>query len=269
MEGSTKVDDLVRKAIVVATKLKLDEFRTWCEKELHGYGKEDVPAYRRVSGLLKAMNPFHGWIPVVVGDAEMMDLLSSRDVGQSVAELEHLLSGKDEGGRTLQIPLPHNILMKVFGDTREFQLGMVPTLLVSSTEIHGILDSVRNAILEWSLKLEAEGVLGEGMTFSRDEVQKASTITYNIQGFSGILGNVTNSQVQVGNYNSIRAALKRHGIPQDERNEIEEILDGLPEAKGPQRAGLARRGTEWLMRNGSAIGSLSDTIRGWVEPYLK
>src|SRR5688500_16815305 len=107
---------------------------------------------------------------------------------------------------------------------------MVPTLLVSSSELHGIVAAVRDTILQWSLRLERDGILGEGMTFSREEVQKAANTTYNIQNFSGVLGNVTGSTIQVGNYNAIHADLKRLGVSQSARNELEDILDELGKA---------------------------------------
>jgi len=269
MDGATKVDGLVRKALVVATKLKLNDFREWCERELHGYASAGVPDYRRVKGQLKARNPYHGWVPVVIEDSGLMDALSSREVGQSVAELEHLASRDGGNGGTLQIPLPHHVLLQVFGRTTEFRLGLVPTLLISRTEVHGILDAVRNRILEWSLKLETEGVLGEGMTFSTEEVKRASNVTYNIQEFSGVLGDVSHSQVQIGDYNSIRSELRRLGVPAAERNELEEILDDLPRADEKKKLSLAKRGLDWLMRNGATLGALSDSIRGWFEPHTK
>ncbi len=48
-----------------------------------------------------------------------------------------------------------------------------------------------------------------------------------IRNFTGILGNVDSSQVQIGDYNSVHAELKRRGLSQAERNELETILDAL------------------------------------------
>lgn len=72
----------------------------------------------------------------------------------------------------------------------------------------------------------------------------------------------------IGDYDSIHSALKESGVPQAERNELEQILDELPTAAPEERPSLLSRGVEWLKRNGPAIGALSDQIRSWLE-YFK
>ncbi len=264
MDRNRSVADVVRMALVVATKLNLADFKNWCEKELRGFEKEAAPAYRKVHGQLKAWNPYRGWIPVVVQERETMEQLSEREIGQPIAELEQLNS-RGEDKTQMQVPLPHHILESVFGDTQEFQLGLVPTLLVDRSQVVGILDAIRNAVLTWSLDLEKQGVLGEGMTFSRAEVERAASVTYHIGTFAGVLGNVSGGNVQVGDYNSVHAALKELALPQKERNELEEIMDAMPHANAEKKASLARRGSDWLMRNAAAIGTLSEQIRKWFE----
>lgn len=265
MNHQSRVSHILRHAVVVATKLRIEDFRKWAEMELHGYGSADsIPTYRCVQGELKAHNPYNGWIPVFFEDPEIMEKLTNRQISQAIGQLESLYYSPDKGG-TLHVPLPHKWLLKLFGNSPEFHRGMVPTLLVGRVVIFGIIEAVRNVVLKWSLDLEHQGVLGEGMTFSQEEVKKASGVTYNIGSFTGVLGDVSSSQIQVGDYNSIHAKLKGLGISQEDRNELEKILDELKVASGERRKSLVKRGLEWLMRNGAALGALSDTIRGWLE----
>lgn len=72
------------------------------------------------------------------------------------------------------------------------------------------------------------------------------------------------SNLQIGDYNSIHSDLKRLGVPQEERNDLEKILDGLKTASGPERESLIKRGSQWVMRNADKIGILSETIRKWI-----
>ena len=266
MDPDHKVSDLLRKALVVASKLQIRDFKKWCEHELAGYEKVKTPSYRNVQGQLKAWNSYRGWIPVMtLANPELMETLSQREIGSSVGELEqlHQKSQSDEG--TLQVPLPPELLIKVFGKEEAFRLGLVPILLVDRTQIYGILEAVRNAVLKWSLELEQKGILGDSMTFSQDEFIKASHITYNIQNFTGILGDVTSSAVQVGDYNNISGELERLGITEEERNELKDILETLPSASPTQKSSLRKRGLDWVTRHASTIGTLSETIRGWFE----
>lgn len=264
MAPDEKVADIVRKASVVAAKLHMTEFKEWCENELKGYEAKPIPDYRLIRGELKALNPYRGWIPVMISDSEIMDKLSYREIGQSIGELQYLYETRTEDS-TLQVPLPHQWIQKLFSRSSEYRMGMIPTLIMGHAQLYGILEAVRNKILEWSLELEAKGIMGDGLTFTKDEVKKASHVTYNIGTFSGVLGNVTSSQVQIGDYNAIHSDLKSLGIPQNERNELEEILDEMPKASNIEKQTLAKKGLAWVMRNAPALGALSDTIRGWFE----
>jgi hypothetical protein len=52
----------------------------------------------------------------------------------------------------------------------------------------------------WSLKLEADGITGEGMSFSPKEKERAQAVTYNIKNY--IQGNIQDSQIQIEAENS-------------------------------------------------------------------
>ncbi|UII62454.1 hypothetical protein RMA73_11950 [Xanthomonas translucens pv. translucens] len=263
MDQSQSVSDVLRKALVVSTKLKLIDFQQWCDLEVNGYGGAEVPPYRIVNGTVKAHNPYNGWIPVIMSDSESQQLISQRAVGQPVGELEHLVSSKEKGH--LQMTFPSEALYKIFGRSESFQLGMIPILIIGRSQVVSILEAVRNKILNWSLTLEQNGVLGEDLTFTKEEVQKASGATYNIGQFHGVLGNVLHSEVQVGDYNGIHSKLKDAGIPQKERNELEQILDDMPKAQGPRRTSLMAQGAAWVVRNGEKLGALSGAIKEWFE----
>ncbi len=264
MSKDTRLSDMLRKALVVATKLKVEEFKVWVESEMKGYGEgENIPSYRTVSGSLKAWNPYNGWIPVIVEDSRLAEHTSKRNIGQPVSQLESLYYGKDEK-KVLQVPLPHDELIEYFSHSEVFRLGMIPTLIVDKAQLAGILDAVRNEILNWSLELERQGILGDGMSFTTEEVDKAKSVI-NIGSFRGILGDVSSSNVQIGDYSTIHDALKDKGVSQKERNELENILDEIKTADPVQKKGLIKKGFEWLERNASTIGTLSNLIRGWFD----
>ena len=218
-----------------------------------------------MSGSLKAWNPYNGWIPVILQDKAIHEKVSHRAIAQPVSALESLCHEKDQGG-VLQVPLPHDWLMKLFSETEEFRLGMVPTLIVDRSQVIGILDAVRNQVLDWSLELEKQGILGDGMSFSTEEVSKAKSVI-NIGSFKGIFGDVSSSNVQFGDYSSIHHLLKEKGVSQNDRNELENILDELKTADSIRKKSLVKKGFEWLTRNAATIGTLSNTIREWFEAF--
>jgi hypothetical protein len=69
-------------------------------------------------------------------------------------------------------------------------------------------------------------------TFPNEEKNKAASATYHIQKFTGVLGAVNASVLQIGDCNSIHAELKNLGIPQEERVKLETILDSVKDAMG-------------------------------------
>ncbi len=262
LSPTTKVTDLLRKALVVASKLNVPEFKQWVEDELQGYkGKGlDTPKYRHLKGEIKAAHPNYGFIPYNFEDPEMAETLSVRPTHQPIGELQHLLEKLGPKG-VLTMPFSPKVVKQL--DSGNLELGIVPTVLIDSSRIHGILDAVRNIVLQWSLKLEAEGIIGEGLTFSKEEKKKAASVTYNIQHFTGIAGTVHAGNLQIGDYGSIHQELKTRGISQQHRNELECILDQLETAKGHDRESLLKQGSDWVLAHSKELGELAKVLTSW------
>src|SRR3546814_608401 len=66
-DSSQDLGDVLRKALTVATKLRLEEFRKWTSCELNGYADPKLlPEYRIVKGDLRVHNPIHGLMPFLI-----------------------------------------------------------------------------------------------------------------------------------------------------------------------------------------------------------
>ena len=185
------ITDLLRKAYVVARKLKIHEFEHWLSNELEGYKEQsEIPEYRVVTGQVKAWNPYHGWQSVFFEDPKIAEAVSKRDNNQRIAEIENLLNTVSEKGSNLQMPFApdqQNIICKSIG----YQTQV--TLMTSESGLVRIIDAVRNIVLNWAIKLEEDGILGEGMAFSADEKSQVEKHSYNVNNF---YGEVTGSQIQ-------------------------------------------------------------------------
>ncbi len=169
IDSKIRVSDLLRKALVVASKLDLKEFEGWIQKELHGYGDEKPPEYRIVNAELKVFDPLRGYIPVMSSDPAFSDTFSKRPLGLPIGELEDLIAERsdDRGVYFNFTPDLSSTLMKIL------HTDFIPSSIMERSAIFGILEKVRNTVLEWSLKLEKEGILGENLSFSNEEKQKA------------------------------------------------------------------------------------------------
>lgn len=85
LDESVSIESLLRKAYLVARKLKLSDFEEWINNEQNGY-KREVPDYRMIHGEYRAWNPYRGWIPVIL-TPEMGKILSSIPMNQSISLL--------------------------------------------------------------------------------------------------------------------------------------------------------------------------------------
>lgn len=204
--SSPKCDivSVLRRAHVIASKLKLEEFDSWISCELNGYSKEAiVPDYRTVKGVIKFFNPYHGWLPVIIPDNRIEKHFNESTLSDSISELINLCERSNQwiimqyNGETQQY------LNKHCDSPSEFQYA----LHISVSSVLAIIEKVKNAVLEWTLKLEGEGILGENMKFSRDEKSKAQSIPQTINNYYGstnvINAPADNMQVVAGNNNEI------------------------------------------------------------------
>jgi hypothetical protein len=181
LDSSVSVLDLLRKALVVATKLNIDEFKEWIELELKGYSDEKtIPDYRNVIGSLKWKNysfvyPNVDWVDVVTNDTDFLSIVSRRRIEKPISEIHDLILDKSTEdyvnfGFDNKVQDMLNQILKL--DTKEY------VLRITVLKIKQILHSVRTIILRWSLKLGEDGILGDGMTFNNEEKSIASHKNY-------------------------------------------------------------------------------------------
>lgn len=178
LDENTSLEVLLRKAYLVAKKLKLTDLEEWINQEQNGYN-DNVPDYRYLGGEMKAWNPYHGWIPMILS-AEMADIVSKRPLGNSIASIVDLYESSE-----------NSIVISVNGKVTEVLnslSGSFPTkygFIVSKSELYRVMSTVRNKILEWAILLEENGIRGEGMTFTEEEKTKANA--------TPIINNYTNN----------------------------------------------------------------------------
>jgi hypothetical protein len=193
LDHNIPVTALLQKCLVVAVKLNLDEFAEWARLELDGYGENDVPDYRILHGATQVFNPYRGYQPLDFGDLEQKERFSKMYFNTPIGELEHDLKNAEKSGSdNFHVTFSPSV-EKALMDAIDY--GLRPSLNINVSQFRGIMDAVRKAILEWSLKLETDGITGEGMSFSPEEKERAQGDTYNIKNY--IHGDISDSQIQI------------------------------------------------------------------------
>ena len=194
LDNSVNISDLLKKAFVVAKKLKIKEFEKWINDEMNGYiDIDNVPKYRYVFGKLKAFDPYRGWIPSYIKDNEFERKVRSKKMTSSINKLEYLINDDES-----------NIVMTFNGEVNSifvemFEFETEYALFIDKGQVKNILEAVRMIILNWALELEADGVLGEKMIFTKEEKEIATYKNYTVNNF---YGNFEKSQIQQNTDNS-------------------------------------------------------------------
>lgn len=191
LEDNISIESLMRKAYLVARKLNLTEFEEWINQVQNGY-KGQVPEYRYIVGEIKAWNPYHGWMPMVLS-ADIADMISKMPIPTSISELQDVYNSSDS-----------TIGLSVNGKLTEWfneHMDYMPTkyqFFSSKSELYRIMSTVRNKILDWALLLDENGIVGEGMTFT-DVEKKTAQNTQVINNYTNnFFAEVSDIDVQQG-----------------------------------------------------------------------
>ena len=194
--GKVSVAELLRKAFIVASKLKIDDMRKWIDCELQGYARPPVPNYRVVSVEVLSRSVF-GCQEFRIRDPELAKVFSHAAVRNPIAEIENAANKEHE----MVIEFSREITERL---TSGMMLAGKPFLRIPGNHLTGMVDNVRTVVLKWALRLEENGIRGEGMSFSDDEKRKASeTPGIHIAQFNGILGNANADTIQIGEHGAI------------------------------------------------------------------
>ncbi|UIX80793.1 hypothetical protein [Xylella fastidiosa] len=179
IDRTVSLAHLLRLALVVASRLELPELVAWINRELNGYSSDDVPDCRRVSLQWMVEDPDNGWVPFFP-PPKIAKQGSQDPIKQSVHVLIQMT--QEPPGTSfsyfhpeLECRLPE-VMRRSFGE----DVRLVRVL--SNLQVHGILEKVRDKVLQWALNLEAKGVLGKGRLFSPQEKQIVKNDTVNVGG---------------------------------------------------------------------------------------
>ncbi|WP_443623567.1 AbiTii domain-containing protein [Catenibacterium sp.] len=196
--------NVLRKAHLIAVKLKLSDFDQWIQYELSGYpNKESCPEDRKGRGALKYLNQFYGWIPIIIQNNEIEKIICERKMSNSISEIV-FLSDSSENELIAELSGEESALLDKNCNT------LIPqryALHISITAAKDIEEKVKNAILDWTLKLEEEGIVGENMMFTDKEKDCATNIPQTVNNYYGptsvINSSSGNAQIVSGNGNTV------------------------------------------------------------------
>ena len=147
---------------------------------------DKIPEYRLLRGEVKAWNPYNGWIPVIFEND--IESITTHYASDTISSLLNVYENSEN--RTAILPFnasTNNYLSK---------LHTKYALMIGTNQIYSIIERVRNIILDWSITLEENGILGEGLQFSDTEKEIANNTPVINHYINNFWGNVSETQIQ-------------------------------------------------------------------------
>ncbi|WP_312331372.1 AbiTii domain-containing protein [Acinetobacter variabilis] len=269
LDTNIPIIELLNNAYVIALKLDINDFSAWCQKELHGYQQDDqIPAYRIFRGHMYASDS-SGYKPVVLSgkNAEYYEMKIIRD---AVTNLQSLKSTNENHVLLKLDPEIEKFFIEKFAqdDRQRFsRLGLtsnpyydlvaptyMPVLAISKAQIEHVFVKIRDIILNWSLSLEKQGILGDGLIFTKQEKQMTQNVNYNIGNVGNMANHNDNStinqtstntvQVIKGDFNSLASKLKDYGVEETDIQDLRNVIDVTPTPTSSDELGEGV--TNWL-----------------------
>ena len=248
--GNKRITELLRTAKLISVKLGLGSVQEWIEHELSGYPGElaKLPKYRFLGGgHLQFFNPYHGWIPA------MGSRLPDIPIFQPIGELETFAKGD-----SMYFTPARNYPLTDYSGSDDLISNFPQRIEFALSIVQGVQDAVRNRLLDWSIELEQQGILGENMSFKEEEKQIAKSQTFNIEHIehmTGVIGDVSGSKVEIHDFSSIHKTLKDAGVPKSERDALEKIMDDLATAPFHEKPRLIQKMKDWVVKNQDILGA--------------
>jgi hypothetical protein len=248
--GASDLPTVLRKCKVLAAKLKNHDFEDWVHHELYGYPKDAVPEYRILwglpqgnflggggSGLLNVSLQEHDIDPGVIDRFVRIKL----EAGAVALQLMLDRARAQDGCYKVAWPAAAMAFYKSSNVSDRLVLAQAWTL-ISENMLVGILDRIRNMILDFVLQImEANPDAGEAPIGSPAvSVEKSTQIyqnTITVHGNVGSLaGGSVGTQINVemvkpGELESLKAFLLSAGLPAPEVVELETAIRREPKAR--------------------------------------
>lgn len=282
------VPSLLRKALVLATRLRNEELKTWVSHELNGYPEGDlVPEYRRSDVISYGFfaDRFVGQatlqVPVAVLPEEFREKYRRVALQNPINALVDLLARSKEKGSEITFPWP--------AAARQYAQKVSPLQCISAWRslnpsfVAGVIDTVKTRILLLSLDLEAADPSAGDVPSTQGALSEARVkqiITTHIHGtvqnFSAGGDNVTQTAtlaVVAGDKQSLLQAVRSAGLQPDEVEELGSALAADEAARGGAQAGMGERVKAWLgnlhVKAAQGLASVStEVVAGLITAAL-
>ena len=285
VNSSANLSNTLRKAKILASEIGLPEFREWVDFELSGYtDKDKIPSYRKFhptnygtfSGSFGSMVR-NVVLPTDVLPDPIKDFAENLTLVEGVGTLEGMLA---QESRFLKKWPPEFVMQaqEYIQISKEMELVDAHQPLQPYL-ISGILDNVKNRLLDFILGLQENNVTSESLENGTvDPEVTRNLFNIHINGNENIvtIGENVHQEinlVQKGDFNSLVSRLRELNVDSNDLDELEEAVSSEPDAPdgqfGPKvhawLGGMISKAASgmWKISLEAAPKVLMDALRGY------
>ena len=263
---------ILRRAKILAYRLRHDELKKWVDNELNGYpGEDSIPRYRRYQ--THSYGDFFGSlgthvtnapIPTISLPDSLKGFAKEISMDGGVGSLEGMMHSPDiRKYGAIKFAWPPDAIAFAAQTTIYKDMNLVSAWKwLGSNHITQILETVRNRLLRFVLELQDSfPELTESDDKIREIPQERTTVIFNthIHGNQNVVAtgaNITQhvqQEVRSNDLGSLLSYLKGIGVSEEDTQELEEAV----EEDGPREkaAGFGPRVRDWLAKESARMGS--------------
>ncbi|MDX0009165.1 hypothetical protein GOB40_21030 [Sinorhizobium meliloti] len=283
-ETREPIEDVLRRCLVLAYRMKNEPLKHWVEKELNGYGlDEELPDYRQAIGTAKGL--FLGSFgrqlpnqPLASGVLKQEHRHWARNIRLRQPIAAYVPDNEENG--VLEWPAD---LVAHYQDkfSEDFILNRA-WLEIPASVIRGFVDTVRTRLLTFAL--EIQNALPEETESAVAKIPPAEIdrlVNVVILGGTNVIGNVAEFKaptVVAGDLSSLKSALSALGVQNEDIDDLKLILEhDAPSDKESKPKTISEKALKWIGdaakksgKKGVEIGGavLEEAIKRTVFGYL-
>lgn len=238
LDPKTSLSTILRKAKVLASTLKNEEFKKWVENELNGYrgNRDEIPEYRR--GHTRSLGDFFGPFGAALKNAPIPTLSLPQEIKEFANELSlpkgvrALEAHLESNSPAFDIPWPADIVALLTGKIYRGYSCLSAWKTVDRSTIEQLLDTIRNRLLSFVLELKEKypeiSKSEEAISEIPGEQVTPMVNTY-IFGNHNVVASGVNieqavHQVQKNNLNALLKYMEKIGVGSSDIKELEKAI---------------------------------------------
>ena len=196
-DSKVDISTVLRKAKILAARLQNPEFESWVDRELNGYDdRSRLPPYRIVPVVVRGIlsDGWRQWNNAPIMTSFLPEKFSAwgekNHFIQPIATIASMAANANRSGDERQAPWPQELAVKFGGKGYNGFECLGAWQIINPNALVGIVETVKNRILEFVLKIEAENPdAGEALPNSQPvPMEKLQPLVHNV--FYGSVGSV-------------------------------------------------------------------------------